>query len=359
MKNLSLKIIMVLSFCIILSNTFGKTQTQKTVLTNFCLVDTMEKATADTTVLNSYGGKVFIFNQSLRVNECKNGVGDTLLAARPIALKGSRFTVVSVMANGDLVISFWIWELNKGGQTDPGASAKAISDTEKHDKKYYENRDRLIERETFNFKQYAYLPYTPASIHSLNDNKRFFVLSKDNFTKFCSVYTSTPTWDINFGVLSTPFKLRFNRFSFSNNLSVGGAVYFQKKFDVDWSWGFVFGLSLSSVTLDAASTNVYPDGTTEATKATSSTSPLLTSTTRPAFTPSLHYLISYKNISFLIGGGFDFISKTTNVATPTNPEAGWMYNGKPWLGIGFGISLFNNNSSANTTPAIAAQSAGQ
>jgi len=359
MKNLSGRIIMVLLFCIIVSNTFGKTQTQKTVSPGFYLVDAIEKEGADTTVLNSYGGKVYIFNQSLRVNECKNGVGDTLLTTHPIAPKGSRFTVVSVMPNGDLVISFWIWTVDKGTQTDPDASARAINGTEIHDKKYYENRDRLIERETFNFKQYAELPFAPASIHSLNDNRRFFILSKANFTKFCTVYVSVPIWNIDFGVLSTPFKLRFNRFSFSNNLSVGGAVYIQKKFDFDWSWGFVFGLSLSSVTLDAASTNVYPDGTTEATKASSTTSPLSTSTTRPAFTPSLHYLISYKNISFLIGGGFDFISKTTNIATPTNPEAGWMYNGKPWLGIGFGISLFNNSSSPGATPAIKAQSAGQ
>jgi hypothetical protein len=63
-------------------------------------------------------------------------------------------------------------------------------------------------------------------------------------------------------------------------------------------------------------------------------------------------MISYKNINFIIGGGADFISKTTDIATPTNPEAGWIYNGKPWLGIGFGISLFNNNSNSKATPTL-------
>ena len=350
MKELVQKTGLILSFCIIFSTTFGKTKTFKYLPAEISVkADSPAVAKpADTAINNPYGGKTFIFNQSLRVKSCANAVGDTISSTGPIALKGSRFTVISVQSNGNLVISFWIWDLdNKGENAKIGKS-------------YAERQDLIIKRQTFNFIKDANQSYAPSSIHQVNDNRRFFVLSKSDFDKFCSTYTSVPSWDITFGVLSTPFKLRFDRFSFTNNLSVGGAVYFQKKFkdNTNFTWGFVVGLSLSSVSLDASSTNVYPDGTTDATKATSSTSPLLTSTTRPAFTPSLHYLITYKNISFLVGGGFDFISKTTNIATPTNPEAGWIYNGKPWVGIGFGISLFSNNTSNATTPA-AGQSSSQ
>ena len=54
--------------------------------------------------------------------------------------------------------------------------------------------------------------------------------------------------------------------------------------------------------------------------------------------------------------GLDFISKPTDIASMTNPEAGWIYNGKPWIGIGLGFSLFSNGSSkSNTTPPLADQ----
>ena len=353
MKKTAFKTGLVLSFCIILANAFGKTLNAK-----FSLRDTAKKS-ADTATNNPYGGKTFIFNQSLRVKSCANSVGDSVSSTGPIVLKGSRFTVMSVTSGGDLVISFWVWGIKSGQQTEE-LTSKVSGSSYEENKKYYEQQDRIMERKTFNFKKDADQPYAPSSIHALNDNRLFFVLTKSDFDKYCSPYVSVPSWDISFGILSTPFKLRFDKFSFTNNLSVGGAVYFQKKFNANsaFTWGFVVGLSLSSVSLDASSTNVYPDGTTDATKSTSSTSPLLTSTTRPAFTPSLHYLITYKNISFLVGGGFDFISKTTNKPTPTNPEAGWIYNGKPWLGIGFGISLFNNNSSSATTP-VEGQSSSQ
>jgi len=408
MKNLNLKVILAIFFSLFLLNAFGQvrkkgrpkktaqtqadTATQKK-LNAFILLtqaanskadsiaktlkantdsvkkemkgikDSMAKAKKikDTTGMGQYREKSYTFQKDIRIVE-SNEVGEISKSPnRPIAPKGTTFTVQGVTPNGELVISFWIWGLNDpltknleefesnqgGGQKQPLlASIIDSAKTRKEQMKLSKEMDIIAKRKTFNFKDYAEKLYVPVSVETPNSNKRYFVIGKDTLAKYCVEYKETKKWEINFGALVTPFKLRFNRFSFSNNLSVGGAVYYQKKFDADWSWGGVLALSLSSVTLDPASTNIHQN-------AAGTNPPLKTSTTRPAFSPSVHYVLSYKTINLTAGVGFDYISKPTNIATATNPEAGWIYNGKPWLGIGLGVSLFNNNTTkpAQSDPA--------
>ncbi len=339
MKNLTCKICLVVFFCTPCLRVFSKPERS---LNNPSLLKLLHhrtdstaqpKRVGDTSGMGQYKAKSYVLQQDLAVWEC-NAIGEKIEnPTRPIAPQGMTFTVKGVTKNGDLVISFWIWSLKK--------NAQEISNARKAEKQQFEERDRVLKRETFNFKQFGYKAYAPASIDSVNDNRRYFLLGKDSFTKSCVEYHQVKKWDVNFGTLVTPFKLRFRRFEFANNLSVGGAVYYQRKFDMDWSLGGVFALSLSSVTLDRASTNIHQN-------ATNTNPPLTTSTTRPAFSPSIHGVLSYKNISFTLGVGFDFISKPTDIASATNPEAGWIYNGKPWLGLGLGISLFNNSATKAT-----------
>ncbi len=349
MKNLISKISLALFFGIIALNAFGHVNIPKVIKFWTIVRDTTKKTLTDTSGMSQYRGKSYVFQKDIRITEC-DGVGDIISnATHPIAPKGITFTVQGTTKNGDLIISFWIWSLKKPVQENVNSSkqvvftAKSIDyfNDEKKEEETFKQRDILIKRETFNFKAYSNKQYVPSSIDSVNDNRRYFLLGRDILIKYCVEYKDIKKWDLNYGTLVTPFKLRFNRFSFSNDLSVGGAVYYQRKFDTDWSLGGVFALSLSSVTLDAASTNIHQNST-------NTNPPLTTSTTRPAFSPSIHYVMSYKNINFTVGVGFDYLSKPTDVASATNPEAGWIYNGKPWLGIGLGVSLFNNNATKAT-----------
>lgn len=168
-------------------------------------------------------------------------------------------------------------------------------------------------------------------------NGHFYLLSMDMFDNDCSVYTPVPKASFNFGTLITPFKLRFNPFVSTANINIGGAGYYQHRIknSKNVTYGFVLGLSVSSLTLDSSSTNGY----------------VKTSTDRPAITPSFHGIISYKNISLTAGFGFDYLNQTSAI------EKSWVYKGKAWLGLGLGISLFNNNSdnSSKTTQAAVDQ----
>jgi len=331
---------------------------------NFTLSHSNETTDPDSTILKKYRAPR-VFTANVPLTESDN-VGKAMPGAtHPTAQKGQGFDVAGVAPNGNLVLKMWVWRLkselpgNLKSLTDLRAVAAKVHDSTMSNKDkaaIYKSMDIISKRKALNFKEYGNNAVAPVTVREQGDNVRYFTLPIDSVNQVSTEEVSLPNWDITFGILTTPFKIRFRKFAFSNNAGIGTAVYFQKKFNKNWSWGVVPGISLTSVTLDAASTNVHPDGTVSAPLSKSSaTMPLTTSSTRPAFTPSLSYVISYKTINFTIGAGCDFISKPTEIATGSNPEAGWIYNGKPWLGIGFGVSLFGNNSSGSATPATDGQ----
>lgn len=254
--------------------------------------------------IQKYKGKTYIFDAYEQAKECD------YMGANPkdpiTVLKGSLFTVERVTDNGDLVIKFLTWHL-------PKASAKNRYDI------------ALDNREKYNFKSDPSKGVN--SLTKQNDNVKFFLLEKNIFDKSCSEYTIQQRWNITFGTLTTPFKFRHDPFLFTTNLNLGTSVSFQKKFFTNWSWGIVAGLSLSSVVLDSFSTKGI----------------VMTSTDRPAVTPSLHGMIGYKNINITLGIGWDIINKTSTL------ENSWIYNGKRWIGVGIGVSLFNSSSTPETT----------
>jgi len=318
--------------------------------TSLSKVDSTVKADKkpDSSGMGKYLGKPFVFQKPIQLVECDELGRIVLKANQPIIPKGSTFTVENITKNGQLVIAPWIWRLDADIQNGERLSQDTLALKEKIDslktsgdeETLFERLDRFTKRDAFNFKAYAYKSYAPLSLKKTNDNRRYFLIGKDTLTDLCAPYKKVKDWDINYGALVTTFKLRFRRFSFSNNLSLGGAIYFQHKMksDTNFKWGIIGALSLSSVTLDSSTTNLH-------------TKPLLTtSTTRPAFSPSMHYAISYKQIDLTVGIGWDLLSKPSDAAhaSATNPEAGWIYNNKPWLGIGLGFNLFTSSSAKGT-----------
>jgi len=182
------------------------------------------------------------------------------------------------------------------------------------------------------FYDWKAIPVNDENIRNYNraDGKEiFFLIERSVFEKSCSEYTGSSRLNVSFGTMITPFKLRSHPFAFNSNINLGGAAYVQWKStkNSNISNGFVLGLSLSSVTLDSSSTN----GTVPK------------NTDRPAVSPSIQYIKSYKNISLTIGIGLDFISQSSYI------EKSWFYHGRPWIGLGLGVSLFSSSSDAKST----------
>jgi len=247
--------------------------------------------------IQKYKGKTYIFDAYENVKNC-DALGTTDNSEITVT-KGALYTVERVMSNGDLVIKFLKW-----------------------------NDKNPEEQKKYNFKMLAATATKATPLPS--DNLKFFLLDKKTFTASCSEYNFHQKWDITFGTLTTPFKFRHSPFLFTTNLNLGTSVAFQKKFYTNWSWGIVAGLSLSSITLDSFSTKGF----------------VKTNTERPAVTPSISGMISYKNVNLTLGFGWDFINKTSTI------EESWIYHGKRWIGIGIGVSLFNPSSGSQaTTPA--------
>lgn len=258
--------------------------------------------------IEKYKGKTYIFDSYEQVTEC-SPLGLTAGGTSLIILKGALFTVEKILPNGNLVIHINLYTLPK---RDSAKYAIAV-------------RNRAL----YNFKTDPKLG--PSSLVTENDNVKFFLLSPAVMVSSTSEYTITPIWDITFGTFTTPFKFRMSPFLFTTNLNLGTSLCFQKPFATNFSWGIIGGLSLSSIILDSFSTK----GT------------VMTSSERPAITPSLHGMIGYKMINLVAGFGWDFINKTSTI------EQSWIYQGKMWIGIGIGVNLFtaNNNTPATTSNA--------
>ncbi|MES2379352.1 MAG: hypothetical protein V4553_22360 [Bacteroidota bacterium] len=262
---------------------------------------TTAKAAAPSCSIEDYKGKSYIFDGNFNVFEC-DAVGKNVSHQPTTVFIGSVFDVVAI--NNDnkptcmLVIKFHIWK-----KTDTITA---------------------IKRATFNYKTTA--GRDKRSINA-EDNVRYFLLSKDDLTGSCSEYVNPKLATITFGTFTTPFKFRPTKSLWSNNLSLGTAVYINRKWTANSTYGLVVGISLSAVTLDSLSTNAYTKKNSD----------------RPALTPSLSLVYAYKNINFIAGMGIDYINKTSPL------EASWIFNGKPWIGFGIGINLFSTTTAPATT----------
>ena len=254
--------------------------------------------------IDDYKGKTYIFDQNQIITE-SNAVGK--YKTRPTtAYKGSRFTVEHVDSlTGELTIKFLPWK----------PMAKKNTDTLSYSKL------KLNNRLTYNYKQEP--GKSTAFPKDPTDNTRYFSMTNGQAYSSISAYVEDTKWNISLGMLTTPFKLRPTNSIFTSNLNLGTAISVQYKVNDDFAWGGIMGISVSSITMDSASTKGH----------------VITTTDRPALTPSINSLISYKNINVTLGVGIDYINKTTVT------ERSWIYNGKPWIGFGIGVSLFNSTGS--------------
>ena len=177
--------------------------------------------------------------------------------------------------------------------------------------------------------------------YNLNGHLRFFKMSRLDLDSNCIKYYNTWFQSVSFtiGVITMPLKLRLGEnFDFQGNFSLGTTAGIKMKIS-HYSpnyLNFLFGASISSVTLDSFSTGGKVPG-----------QPL---NNIAAFSPSFGAVFEFGRAQAGIFYGWDLIGKSTQ------SKYSWIYNGKPWISIGFGFSILsitsksNESSAAQTSP---------
>lgn len=253
-------------------------------------------------------GKKYIFDANEYVIAC-DFVGKSLLNQPGAnAYRGMLFTVERITEEGSLVIKFSEWIL-----------PSRQKNTEKYER-------AILNRGLYNFSTIE--GKSPKESTFGLDTIRYFLLSRSIFDKSCS--EKEPLWTIDIGVLISPFKFRSNPFLFNQNYNLGTCLMVNRKVRKNFSIGAGLGLSVSQVILDDFSTNGAVQENTE----------------RPAVTPSLSLMGGYRRINIVLGIGWDFINRTSEI------EKSWTYQGKTWFGVGLGYSLFNSSSTASSTTKV-------
>ncbi|MCB0374634.1 MAG: hypothetical protein KDD04_01820 [Sinomicrobium sp.] len=149
-------------------------------------------------------------------------------------------------------------------------------------------------------------------LEDLNDKTQEYYGYSDNFT---------------YGVMTLPIKLRFGNnsdrfFNFEENLNLGFTFGYQRKISsrVKQAHNILGGVGISRVTVDE-------DSLTEGITTSDNTS--------EALMLNLGYLYQYEAFQVGLFLGTDLI--------PGSLGREWKFQGKPWLGIAIGVSLFSNN----------------
>lgn len=165
--------------------------------------------------------------------------------------------------------------------------------------------------------------------YSTKDKKEiYFVLSFKDFEKYCTEAIKTHSFSL--GIPTIPIKLRFGNggkeenpryFNFEGNINLGLSLGYKYSFGFEKknSISIVSGFTLSSVPVDSLSTK----------------GKIVTKTSASSFSPHLGLIFSDNNFQFGLFCGVDFLYGETNKY--------WIYRNQPWLGLGFGYSLFNTD----------------
>lgn len=201
----------------------------------------------------------------------------------PIALlapKGAIFNVIDFTSNNDAIVEFWQWK------DDPMKSSFNINS----DKKLY----FVIPKVSFDLKALPYFTGQQPSIFSVS-------------------------------AMTVPIKIRMSpNLDFQSNISIG--AMFGTKYRLShknpYYLNTTFGLALSSVPLDSASTNGK-----------------IKTGERPALSPILGFIFDFGTTNLGLYFGTDLLSKKN--------REDWIYHGMPWIGFGIGISLTGKSTNSS------------
>lgn len=131
---------------------------------------------------------------------------------------------------------------------------------------------------------------------------------------------------LNAGIINFPFRLRPQKgiVDFSGAFNFGAAIgyTFRHKSWREVKHSLLTGYSISNVVLDSMSTTRNSDKLTSTNNFTS-------------LSFSLGYMIQYQQVQVGIFLGLDQLSRINQ------RTYGWIYQSKPWVSLGFGLSIFS------------------
>lgn len=160
---------------------------------------------------------------------------------------------------------------------------------------------------------------------STKNKQKFFLLSVDEFNqKAIPRYSKSASFTI--GATHIPFRIRGNPFDFSNHVSIGTS--FGAKFPLsnykDISLNVIGGINIANISLDSLSTNGMIEDVPD---------------TEPAFTPSIGVVFEFSKAQVGLYMGWDLLSGREKDI--------WIYQGKPWISIGIGTSIFTSSTNGS------------
>lgn len=164
--------------------------------------------------------------------------------------------------------------------------------------------------------------------------EKYFLITKGDLDSNCIKVFNDGYRSVvfTFGIITMPMKLRLGKnFDFQGNLSLGttaGAKMRISKYNPNYI-NLLFGASISTITLDSFSTKGKVTG-----------QPI---TNMAVFSPSLGIVFEFGKAQAGIFYGWDILNKSNQ------SKYSWIHNKKPWLSVGFGVSIFNVDSKTNNT----------
>lgn len=216
---------------------------------------------------------------------------------------GTKFSVVGFDEKNNILITFWRYPTIENGKVKYDYSSKTIT---KDDFKKYQKDYEFIGKWA-NYKKFAIKPTV------LNSScKEYFAMKKDF------------TW----GVMTLPIKARFGN---------GGKRLFD--YEERLNLGFAFGLKKQLKGYNQQALNYLAGfGITSAKTDSLSMKDLSDYDGKTSLALSLHAGILYQFETFQVGVfvGADFVPGTVGRS--------WRNQGRPWVGLAIGVSLFSKNS---------------
>jgi len=218
-------------------------------------------------------------------------IKEDTLPFRYIAKAGAKFTIIGIK-NSEIIIKFWHFN-DTNAQSQP-------------EKDFAKEGSQLL--------------YIDKSA-----NDKHFVVKTDVLNGKAESYNGKSTSFV-WGITTLPVKLRFGNsdgreFQFSSNFNIGTNAGIQWTFKgrKSQNLNLLFGVGISSVQVDSAST----EGKQRE------------SITAAAFTPSLGVVYGYERMQVGIYTGMDFTGGALSKK--------WVYQSKPWLAVGIGFALFQKD----------------
>ena len=161
-------------------------------------------------------------------------------------------------------------------------------------------------------------------------NEAYFLVTKDDLEKFAVEYNPKPRFEFAFGTISYLARMRpgvsGSPGKWTTDLSLGLAAGASWNINKNNSLGLLAGVAITKISLDSLSTRGVVTSVSE----------------KPALTPNLNLLYSYKNFSVGVGVGMDWINDESK------ESRAWIYNNRLFYAVGFGINIFRSNNEEET-----------